>query len=88
MSNGYIKIDIEDSTPFITVEYEDLATFKDLMFFILSPSGMELFCQTIEKDLVENNKADELKILNAMIKLINSQYDVVDDEFISPSSFR
>jgi len=88
MNNGYIKIDMEGSTPFITVEYEDLEIFKDLMFFILSPSGIELFCQTIEKDLLENNKTDELKILKAMIKLINSQYDIIDDEFISPSSFR
>lgn len=88
MSNGFIKIDIEDSYPVISMEYDTLEIFKDLMFFVLSPSGMELFCETIQKDLINNNRTDELKILDSIIKLLGDQDEFHDEEFISPSSFK
>lgn len=89
MSNGHIKIDISDSNPIISMEYSDLDVFKDLIFFISSPSGLNLFCKTIEKDLTLNNKIEELQILKAIIEYINPNNNIEDDDnCINPSSFK
>jgi hypothetical protein len=92
-NDNYIKIEIMDSTPVITMEYDGLESFKDLIFFILSPAGLELFYNTIEKDLILNNKKDELKVLTSIVKLISEKNNLInntidEDEFISPSFFK
>lgn len=92
-NNNYIKIEIVDSTPVIMMEYDGLESFKDLIFFIMSPAGLELFYNTIEKDLILNNKKDELKVLTSLVKLISEKGNFInnvtdEDEFISPSFFK
>lgn len=92
-NNNYIKIEIVDSTPVIMMEYDGLESFKDLIFFIMSPSGLELFYNTIERDLILNNKKDELKVLTSLVKLISEKDNFInnsidEDEFISPSFFK
>ena len=91
MNNSYLKIEIIDSKPVVTFEYKDLEEFKDVMFFIMSESGLNLLYNTIEQDLIMKNKDQELEILNMIINTLNTNYaesDSSDDEdFISPYSF-
>jgi len=91
MNNSFLKIEIIESKPVVTFEYKDLEEFKDVMFFILSDSGLNLLYHTIEQDLILNNKEKELDILNMIINTLNTNYadsDSSDDEdFISPYSF-
>lgn len=90
-NNSYIKIQIVDSIPLITMEYEDIAIFKDLLFFLASPAGSELAIKTIEKNLLDNNKKEELETLNSIcdyIKQDNSYISKSDVEYIRPSCFK
>ena len=91
----YIKIEIVDSLPVIKMEYEDVIAFQNLMFCLVSDSGFGLVYKSIEKQLLENNKKDELEVLSALISLVNkeSQYLFSKDKpqnknVINPSSFK
>jgi hypothetical protein len=91
MNNSFLKIEIIDSKPVVTFEYKDLEEFKDIMFFILSDSGLNLLYNSIEQDLILNNKDKELDILTMIIDTLNvdnADSDPSDeDDFITPFSF-
>lgn len=91
MNNSFLKIEIIDSKPVVTLEYKDLEEFKDIMFFVMSESGLNLLYNNIEQDLIINNKDQELDILNMIIHTLNTDYvdsnPSDDDDFISPCSF-
>lgn len=95
MNNSFLKIEIIDSELVVTFEYKDLEEFKDLMFFIMSQSGLNLIYYHIEKNLVANNKNQELNVINTIIKMLNTEDAETDadsdsldnDDFTSPYSF-
>lgn len=91
MNNSFLKIEIIDSKPVVTLEYKDLEEFKDIMFFVMSESGLNLLYNNIERDLITNNKDQELDIINMIIHTLNTDYadsnPSDDDDFISPCSF-
>lgn len=92
MSNNYIKIELINSNPYISMEYEDLESFKDLVFFMISQSGANLFCKTIEQELLLADKKEELKLLEFMYKILQTPEDELlissnDSILMNPSSF-
>lgn len=94
MSDNYIKIELlSKSTPMITMEYEDLESFQNLVFFLISDSGSDLFVKTIEQQLIKANKTKELEILRAFSEFIftaknkNLTLKQNDVPVIKPSSF-
>lgn len=91
MNQGSITIDIIDSNPVISIHYSDLETFKDLMFFMLSESGYELFVTTIQNQLYAENKTEELTILNFLLNYYEkdqSEQIEKEDYYMRPSSFK
>ena len=88
MNKGSITIDIIDSKPVISIEYSDLETFKNLIFFMLSESGYELFISTIQNQLSADNKTEELAILNFLLNYSEDQGEKIQEEYyMYPSSF-
>lgn len=86
---NYIKIEIKDSLPHVSMEYDSLESFRDLIFIMLSPKGEELFLTTIEKDLIEKNKSDELEIMKLIQGMIKeSLFKPENNYIIDPSSFK
>jgi hypothetical protein len=86
---NYIKIEIKDSLPYVSMEYDSLESFRDLIFTMLSPKGEELFLTTIEKDLIEKNKSDELEIMKLIQGIIKeSLFKPENNYIIDPSSFK
>lgn len=86
---NYIKIEIKDSLPYVSMEYDSLESFRDLIFTMLSPKGEELFLTTIEKDLIEKNKSDELEIMKLIQGIIKeSLFKPENSYIIDPSSFK
>jgi hypothetical protein len=90
---NYIKIELDNGIPYFSMEYDSLASFRDLVYTIISSDGPELFCATLENDLTKKNKKDELDIFNLMRmmlkegkeKFINSE----EKEYvINPASFK
>ena len=75
MKENYIKIKFVGSTPFISIQYDSIESFQNLIFFLMSPTGTELFLKTIEKDLVEQNKSEELEIIKAFMYIISQNQD-------------
>lgn len=91
MNQGSITIDIIDSNPVISIDYSDLETFKDLMFFMLSESGYKLFVTTIQNQLSAENKTEELIILNFLLNYYEkdqSEQIEKEDYYMRPSSFK
>lgn len=75
MSKNYIKIELENSVnsktfPLITMEYENIESFQNLIFFLLSDSGSMLFIKTIEQELIEKNRLNELEILRTFSEIL------------------
>ena len=91
MNNSFLKIEIIDAKLVVILEYKDLEEFKDIMFFVMSESGLNLLYNNIEQDLIVNNKDQELDILNMIIHTLNTDYadsnPSDNDDFISPFSF-
>jgi hypothetical protein len=89
MNNSFIKIEIIDSKPVVSFEYSSIEDFKDLMFFIMSESGLNLLYNSIEQNLISNDKNEEIDMLNMIISVLNSSIDLnsTDDDFIDPCSF-
>jgi hypothetical protein len=89
MNNSFIKIEIIDSKPVVSFEYSNIEDFKDLMFFIMSESGLNLLYNSIEQNLISNDKNEEIDMLNMIISVLNSSIDLnsTDDDFIDPCSF-
>lgn len=93
-SNNYIKIEIVKSVPRILMQYEDLESFKSLIFCILSDSGSNLILKTIESELVEQNKTKELEALKVFLEIFNAgknkEYMLLYNDFpiLKPSSFK
>lgn len=95
MSENYIKIEFDGSKPFISIQYDSIESFQNLIFFIMSPTGTDLFLKTIEKDLVRNNKTEELETIKAFMHIISQNQDdallnALDSSkpLIKPSSFK
>ena len=95
MKENYIKIEFDVSTPYISMKYDSIESFQNLIFFLMSPTGTELFLKTIEKDLVEKNKAEELESIKAFMHIISQNQDDVllnaldsNKPLIKPSSFK
>jgi hypothetical protein len=95
MKENYIKIKFVGSTPFISIQYDSIESFQNLIFFLMSPTGTELFLKTIEKDLVEQNKSEELEIIKAFMYIISQDQDnallnALDSNkpLIKPGSFK
>ena len=87
---NYIKIELVDSAPMIKMEYDSIQSFRDLVFFMLAPSSADLFAASIEKDLMERERIDEIEILKHMQNLIKSSpilNNSRDGNFLKPSSF-
>lgn len=89
-NNSYIKIEIEDSIPIISIEYDSINSFQDLVFLLFSKSGSNLLSSTLEQELTLSNKDDEINILKAISTFIKSNDDIDDENsnFINPSSFK
>lgn len=92
---NYIKIEMINSKPNISIEYDSLESFQHLMFCLLSPHGFELVYKTIEKQLVENNKKEEIESLSILFELLNKdneenllQLNSKKVNLINPSSFK
>jgi len=93
MSN-YVKIEIINSIPMVSMEYDDIENFKNLVFCLLSEKGSELFMATIRASLIENNASEELYILKEFASIIANQNN--DDLLITkdtaplmkPSAFK
>lgn len=94
MSNNYIKIELSNSIPYISMEYDNLDSFKSLVFFMISEIGSSLFIKTIQSELVQENKSDELLILKEFAKIIAENKDEKliinrnDTPVINPSAFK
>lgn len=90
MSNNHVNIEIIDSIPIISMEYSNLDSFQDLVFLLFSQAGSNLLSSTLEKELLLNNKLEELKILKIIAQFINEDdiYDEDSDQFLNPSSFK
>lgn len=85
--DSYVKIEMKNDMPFVSMEYEDVDSFRDLMFCLLSSVGNYLCYSTISENLTINNKHQELEILEAIMDLDDKNKDK-DSDFTSPSSFR
>ena len=90
---NYIKIELQDGLPYVSMEYDSLEAFRDLIFTAISPNGAELFVVTIENDLIRKNKSEELNILRMIKNTIDSQEinfkkDSTDNFVINPGSFK
>lgn len=90
---NYIKIELNNSLPMVSMEYDSMESFQKLMFCIISESGFNLIYKTIETELIQDQKTDEIEVLRALIQLINK--DVPDlsinstgKSITSPSSFK
>lgn len=95
MKKNYLKIELTDTLPVIEMNYDSIESFQSLMFCLISESGFNLVYKTIEKDLIANNKNDELEVLKLLIDLIAENQEIPKkkqhaDNFnlISPSSFK
>lgn len=91
--NNYIKIELQNSLPVVSMEYDSIESFQSLMFCIISESGFNLIYKTIEKDLIQNNMIDEIEILSALMSLVNKDIQDLSHNtrgmtLINPSSFK
>lgn len=90
---NHIKIELENGLPYISMEYENLEAFRDLIFSILSPNASELFFVTIENSLIKESKTDELNIIRFIKDAvennkINFKQNKGDIFFTNPGSFQ
>jgi hypothetical protein len=95
MNKNYIKIELSDSLPVVSMEYDSIESFQSLMFCLVSESGFNLMYKTIEKDLMIKNRTDEIEIMSALVSLVNKDIqDLAVDKrseslnVIDPSSFK
>jgi hypothetical protein len=95
MNKNYIKIELSDSLPVVSMEYDSIESFQNLMFCLVSESGFNLIYKTIEKDLMIKNRTDEIEIMAALVSLVNKDVqDLAVDKrseslnVIDPSSFK
>lgn len=93
MSN-YVKIEIINSVPMVSMEYDDIESFKNLIFCMLSEKGTDLFTATVKASLLENNAVEELHILKEFATIIANQNNddllIMKDNtpLMRPSSFK
>lgn len=92
---NYLKIEFDGSTPFVSMEYDSIESFQNLVFFLISPTGTDLFLKTIEKQLVEAKKEEELETIKALMYIITKDKDdalleALDSNLplIKPSAFK
>lgn len=90
--NNYIKIELIDSKPSVSMEYDSIDSFQRLMFCLISESGFGLVYKTIEKELITDNKMEEIEALGKLISLIKDDYTDLSDNknksLFNPSSFK
>jgi len=89
---NYIKIKLTDSYPVVSIEYEDLTRFQELMFCLISDRGSNLIYKTIESELIENNKKEEIEIIGKLLSILSvntlDDLDKKKQSFTNPSSFK
>lgn len=92
---NYLQIEFDGSRPFVSMEYDSIESFQNLIFFLISPTGTDLFLKTIEKQLIEGKKEEELETIKAMMYIITKDkddalLDALDSNLplIKPSSFK
>ena len=92
---NYLQIEFDGSKPFVSMEYDSIESFQNLIFFLISPTGTDLFLKTIEKQLIEANKEAELETIKALRYIISKDkedalLDALDSNLplIKPSSFK
>lgn len=89
---NYIKIKLTDSYPVVSIEYEDLTHFQELMFCLISDRNSSLIYKTIELELIEKNKKEEIEIMSKLLNILSvnplDETDVKKQNFINPSSFK
>lgn len=92
---NYLKIEFNESTPVVSMEYDSIESFQNLIFFLLSPTGTDLFIKTIEKQLVESKKEAELETIKTLTYILSKDsndalLDALDASYplIKPSSFK
>jgi len=89
MSKNYLKIELTETLPIIEMNYDSIESFQSLMFCLISDSGFNLVYKTIEKDLIDNRKIDELEILKLLIDLATENKNNTNNfNLINPSSFK
>lgn len=95
MSKNFLKIEMINSKPIISLEYDSLESFQHLMFCLLSPQGFELVYKTLQKQLIENDKKEEVESLSIILELLNKEneeklvyLDSKKVNLINPSSFK
>lgn len=91
--NSYVKIELSDSVPMVTMEYDSLDDFRDLIFFMMSPSTSSIFSATIKNDLELQKKSAEIEILDYIQGLLNSDEMLITKHdnsitFLKPSLFK
>lgn len=91
--NSYVKIELSDSVPMVTMEYDSLDDFRDLIFFMMSPSTSNIFAATIKRDLELQQKSAEIEILDYIQGLLNSDEMLIANHdnsitFLKPSLFK
>lgn len=95
MNTNYIKIELSNSLPVVSIEYDSIESFQNLMFCLISESGFNLMYKTIEKDLIRQNRKEEIEIMAALANIVNA--DIKDlavqnrsesNNVIDPSSFK
>lgn len=72
--NNFVKIEIIDGIPSLSMEYEDLEKFKVLMLSVLSPYSHEMLHEVIYSMLKEKDLQDELSVVN----IIESAFQVAN----------
>jgi hypothetical protein len=88
MNKNFIKIEIDDSAPLISIEYQNIGKFQELIFLLMSSSGIELIYQSLKKDLTLNGRVEELGILDSLVNYLSSNDASQEEQFIDPSSFQ
>lgn len=90
--NNYIKIELIDSKPSVSMEYDSIDSFQRLMFCLISESGSGIIYKTIEKELINDNKMEEIESLGKLISLITEDYTDLSgskkSNLLNPSSFK
>lgn len=90
--NNYIKIEIIDSRPAVSMEYDSIDSFQKLMFCLISESGFGSVYQTIEQELINDKKMEEIEVLGKLISLLNDSNNELSytnkKNLLNPSSFK
>ena len=91
--NNFIKVEILDGIPSLSMEYEGLEQFKMLALSILSPQSHKIIHDVIRSMLKDKELTDEIKVIDIIEEVfsIEQAYNketIKDKQFTYPGIFK